>query len=196
MKPSKSNLPAALHFAKTPTQVIIYFLTLSSREFFEAVEVEAAVERGPTITIQSTPLDTNQIQGKQTNLGETPPLWLESDPQDSREQDVAQEKGEIETSFLKLCTIFCSTRHFYCSQVLLMGKSGSGKTSMRSIIFANYIARDTRRLAATMDVEHSHVKLLGNLTLNLWDCGGQEAFMENYFASQRENIFRNVEVCH
>lgn len=34
-------------------------------------------------------------------------------------------------------------------QVLLMGKSGSGKTSMRSIIFANYIARDTRRLGAT-----------------------------------------------
>ena len=26
-------------------------------------------------------------------------------------------------------------------KVLLMGKSGSGKTSMRSIIFANYIAR-------------------------------------------------------
>ena len=75
-----------------------------------------------------------------------------------------------------------------------MGKSGSGKTSMRSIIFANYIARDTRRLGATIDVEHSHVRLLGNLTLNLWDCGGQEAFMENYFTSQRDNIFRNVEV--
>ena len=44
-----------------------------------------------------------------------------------------------------------------------MGKSGSGKTSMRSIIFANYIARDTRRLGATIDVEHAHVKLLGNL---------------------------------
>jgi len=79
-------------------------------------------------------------------------------------------------------------------KVLLMGKSGSGKTSMRSIIFANYIARDTRRLGATIDVEHAHVKLLGNLSLNLWDCGGQEAFMENYFTSQRENIFRNVEV--
>ena len=75
-----------------------------------------------------------------------------------------------------------------------MGKSGSGKTSMRSIIFANYIARDTRRLGATIDVEHSHVRFLGNLVLNLWDCGGQEAFMENYFASQRDNIFRNVEV--
>ncbi|KAL8612340.1 hypothetical protein ACOMHN_020159 [Nucella lapillus] len=79
-------------------------------------------------------------------------------------------------------------------KVLLMGKSGSGKTSMRSIIFANYIARDTRRLGATIDVEHSHVRFLGNLVLNLWDCGGQEAFMENYFTSQKDNIFRNVEV--
>lgn len=43
-------------------------------------------------------------------------------------------------------------------------------------------------------MEHSHVRFLGNLVLNLWDCGGQEAFMENYFASQRDNIFRNVEV--
>lgn len=79
-------------------------------------------------------------------------------------------------------------------KVLLMGKSGSGKTSMRSIIFANYIARDTKRLGATIDVEHSHVRLLGTLVLNLWDCGGQESFMENYYRSQRENIFRNVEV--
>jgi Ras-related GTP-binding protein A/B len=79
-------------------------------------------------------------------------------------------------------------------KVLLMGKSGSGKTSMRSIIFANYIARDTRRLGPTMDIEHSHVRFLGNLVLNLWDCGGQEAFMESYFTSQRDNVFRNVEV--
>lgn len=31
-------------------------------------------------------------------------------------------------------------------KVLLMGKSGSGKSSMRSIIFSNYLAVDTRRL--------------------------------------------------
>lgn len=97
-------------------------------------------------------------------------------------------------------------------KVLLMGKSGSGKTSMRSIIFANYIARDTSRLGATsecfpnsnppmitlflfsVDVEHSHVRFLGNLVLNLWDCGGQESFMQQYFTSQRNNIFQNVEV--
>jgi Ras-related GTP-binding protein A/B len=53
-----------------------------------------------------------------------------------------------------------------------MGKSGSGKSSMRSIIFSNYVARDTRRLGATIDVDLSNVKFLGNLTLNLWDCGG------------------------
>lgn len=75
-----------------------------------------------------------------------------------------------------------------------MGKSGSGKTSMRSIIFANYLARDTMRLGPTLGVENSQVKFLGNLVLNLWDCGGQDAFMENYFESQRDQIFRNVEV--
>lgn len=39
-----------------------------------------------------------------------------------------------------------------------MGKSGSGKTSMRSIIFANYIARDTRRLGATSKMFYLIVK--------------------------------------
>ena len=39
-----------------------------------------------------------------------------------------------------------------------MGKSGSGKTSMRSIIFANYIARDTRRLGETSKMFHLIVK--------------------------------------
>lgn len=83
---------------------------------------------------------------------------------------------------------------------------------------------------SVVDVEHSHVRFLGNLgklftlfqwwhhtevievcylyallsffsifflwitVLNLWDCGGQESFMEQYFASQKDNIFRNVEV--
>mmetsp|Transcript_28315 Transcript_28315/g.28609 ORF Transcript_28315/g.28609 Transcript_28315/m.28609 type:complete len:304 (-) Transcript_28315:110-1021(-) len=79
-------------------------------------------------------------------------------------------------------------------KVLLMGKSGAGKTSMRSIIFANYMARDTTRLSPTLDVEHTHVRFLGNLVLNLWDCGGQYRFYESYFDSQRDTIFRNVEV--
>ncbi|MCJ1335814.1 GTP-binding protein gtr1 [Bachmanniomyces sp. S44760] len=79
-------------------------------------------------------------------------------------------------------------------KVLLMGKSGSGKSSMRSIIFSNYVAKDVRRLGATIDVEHSRVKFLGNLVLNLWDCGGQDAFTENYLTSQKTYVFADVGV--
>jgi Ras-related GTP-binding protein A/B len=79
-------------------------------------------------------------------------------------------------------------------KVLLMGKAHSGKTSMRSIIFANYLARDTMRLSPTLDVEHHHVRFLGDLVLNLWDCGGQDAFYESYFERDRETIFRGVEM--
>ena len=75
-----------------------------------------------------------------------------------------------------------------------MGKAHSGKTSMRSIIFANYLARDTTRLSPTLDVEHHHVRFLGDLVLNLWDCGGQDAFYESYFERDRETIFRSVEL--
>lgn len=55
-------------------------------------------------------------------------------------------------------------------RVSYTSQSGSGKTSMRSIIFANYLARDTMRLGPTLGVENSHVRLMGNLVLNLWDC--------------------------
>ena len=75
-----------------------------------------------------------------------------------------------------------------------MGRSGSGKSSMRSIIFSNYSAFDTRRLGATVDVEHSHLRFLGNMTLNLWDCGGQDVFMDNYFSTQKDHIFKMVQV--
>merc|ERR1719401_139957 len=65
---------------------------------------------------------------------------------------------------------------------------------MKSIIFANYLARDTNRLHQTNYIEHSSLKFLGNVRLNLWDCGGQDTFMENYFESQRETIFQGAEV--
>mmetsp|Transcript_8003 Transcript_8003/g.24092 ORF Transcript_8003/g.24092 Transcript_8003/m.24092 type:complete len:307 (+) Transcript_8003:213-1133(+) len=79
-------------------------------------------------------------------------------------------------------------------KLLLMGKSGAGKTSMRSIIFANYVPRETERLGATMDVEHSNIRFLGNLTLSLWDCGGQDHFMDNFLEAEQENVFKDVAV--
>ncbi|KAF2153556.1 hypothetical protein K461DRAFT_142156 [Myriangium duriaei CBS 260.36] len=79
-------------------------------------------------------------------------------------------------------------------KVLLMGKSGAGKSSMRSIIFSNYVAKDVRRLGATIDVEHSNIRFMGNLMLNLWDCGGQAGFTENFLTSSRSQVFASVAV--
>ena len=75
-----------------------------------------------------------------------------------------------------------------------MGASGSGKTSMRSLIFSNNPASMTARLGATIDVEQNHVRFLGDLILNLWDCGGQDAFMDSYLSTQQSTIFQHVGV--
>lgn len=84
--------------------------------------------------------------------------------------------------------------HVERKKVLLMGKSGAGKTSMRSIIFSQFMANEVHSLGVTMEIEHSNVRLLGNLTVNLWDCGGQEQFMDQYFKDQKENIFSGAAV--
>ncbi|KWU46580.1 ras-related GTP-binding protein A-like protein [Rhodotorula sp. JG-1b] len=73
-----------------------------------------------------------------------------------------------------------------------MGKSGSGKTSMRAIIFKSQLAADTRRLGATIDVENSQIKFLGGLRLDLWDCGGQDSFMDSHLTAQSSTVFRSV----
>jgi len=57
-------------------------------------------------------------------------------------------------------------------KVLLMGKSNAGKTSMRSIIFTNFLAKDTIRLGFTHSINESKIRFLGSLSLALWDCGG------------------------
>ncbi|BGO89328.1 hypothetical protein NBRC10512_001735 [Rhodotorula toruloides] len=77
-------------------------------------------------------------------------------------------------------------------KVLLMGKSGSGKTSMRAIIFKSQLAADTRRLGATIDVESSQIKFLGGLRLDLWDCGGQDSFIDSHLTAQSSTVFRSV----
>ncbi|KAJ3441918.1 ras-related gtp-binding a [Anaeramoeba flamelloides] len=77
-------------------------------------------------------------------------------------------------------------------KLLLMGAGGSGKSSMRTVIFSNYLSNETHNFSATPNVEHTNVKLLGNLTLGLWDTSGQKLIMDNYFTTQREHIFKNV----
>ncbi|KAG6878979.1 hypothetical protein C0992_006114 [Termitomyces sp. T32_za158] len=59
---------------------------------------------------------------------------------------------------------------------------------------SNNPASLTARLGATIDVEQNHVRFLGDLILNLWDCGGQDAFMDSYLTTQRSTIFQHVGV--
>lgn len=66
-------------------------------------------------------------------------------------------------------------------KLLLMGRQGAGKTSMHSIIFANYPARETMGIGYTVGVDQQLIRFMGNLTLNLWDCGGQDKLMKHYF---------------
>ncbi|KAK0524736.1 GTP-binding protein gtr1 [Tilletia horrida] len=79
-------------------------------------------------------------------------------------------------------------------KILLMGRSGSGKTSMRSIIFSGYRVEDTRRLGMTIDVERSQLRFLGRIGLNLWDCGGQQSYMDGYINASSKHVFSSVGV--
>lgn len=46
-------------------------------------------------------------------------------------------------------------------KLLLMGRSGAGKTSMHSIIFANYPPNETVGIGFTVDIEESKIRFLG-----------------------------------
>lgn len=46
-------------------------------------------------------------------------------------------------------------------KLLLMGGNGAGKTSMHSIIFANYPANEAIGLGLTVDIDESKIRFLG-----------------------------------
>lgn len=79
-------------------------------------------------------------------------------------------------------------------KILLMGRAGVGKTSMRSIIFANCAPKDTFVLGYTHEVAEIRMRFMGNMMLNLYDCGGQNEFIRQYLESKREQIFGCVEI--
>jgi Ras-related GTP-binding protein A/B len=46
-------------------------------------------------------------------------------------------------------------------KLVLMGKSGAGKTSMQSIIFANLTPNETEQLGFTLDVNVGNYRFMG-----------------------------------
>ena len=80
------------------------------------------------------------------------------------------------------------------TKILLMGNKGSGKTSIKSIIFQQKLPKDTIRLAPTNEIEEIHVKIMDNININIIDCCSNEEFIKKYFNSKKEKIFTKVDI--
>ena len=79
-------------------------------------------------------------------------------------------------------------------KILLMGKKGVGKTSIKSIIFQQQLARDTLELTPSIEIEEIHCKLMGNIFINLIDCCSMDEYIKKYFTTKKEKIFSKVDI--
>ena len=80
------------------------------------------------------------------------------------------------------------------TKILLMGNKGSGKTSIKSIIFQQKLPKDTIKLAPTNEIEEIHVKIMGNININLIDCCSKDEYNNKYFDTKKEKIFSKVDI--
>ena len=80
------------------------------------------------------------------------------------------------------------------TKILLMGNKGSGKTSIKSIIFQQKLPKDTIKLAPTNEIEEIHVKIMGNININLIDCCCKDEYNNKYFNSKKDKIFSKVDI--
>jgi len=77
-------------------------------------------------------------------------------------------------------------------KVLLMGAANAGKSSMKSVIFADCSPIETQVFAATHNIDNQSITLLNDFGLSLWDCGGQNIYFESYINRDRGVVFKNV----
>ena len=80
------------------------------------------------------------------------------------------------------------------TKILLMGNKGSGKTSIKSIIFQQKLPKDTIKLAPTNEIEEIYVKIMGNININLIDCCSKDEYNNKYFNSKKDKIFSKVDI--
>ena len=80
------------------------------------------------------------------------------------------------------------------TKILLMGNKGSGKTSIKSIIFQQKLPKDTIRLAPTNEIEEIHVNIMGSININLIDCCSKDEYNNKYFDTKKEKIFSKVDI--
>jgi GTPase SAR1 family protein/predicted regulator of Ras-like GTPase activity (Roadblock/LC7/MglB family) len=70
---------------------------------------------------------------------------------------------------------------------IVMGLTDAGKTSIFHVIFEGKLPHETKNLPPTVGAERHEISIITNpqekmtSTLNIWDMGGQSAFMERYY---------------
>ena len=79
-------------------------------------------------------------------------------------------------------------------KILLLGRPGVGKTSLKSIIFENKTAKETFKLGSTHEIQEVHLNFMNNIPITLLDSPSKEDYIKQYFTTKKEIIFSNVGV--
>jgi len=77
------------------------------------------------------------------------------------------------------------------SKVIVLGLSQSGKTSIRQVIFEGFTPESTSRNPATVRINRKLFNLAGG-SINLFDIGGQQSYLNEIFDQYKERTFTDV----
>jgi Ras-related GTP-binding protein A/B len=79
------------------------------------------------------------------------------------------------------------------SKLLLLGLAQTGKTSIIQVVFENKAPETTKEIPATVGVRRKLVDF-SDISLNVYDVGGQITYLEEAFVDLRESIFTRIKV--
>lgn len=77
------------------------------------------------------------------------------------------------------------------SKVAILGLSQSGKTSIRQVVFEGFAPESTSQNPATVRINRKLFNLAGS-SINLFDVGGQSAYLNEVFSQYQERTFSDV----
>lgn len=79
------------------------------------------------------------------------------------------------------------------SKLLFIGLAQTGKTSIIQVVFENKTPETTSEILATVGVRRKLVDF-SDISLNVYDVGGQITYLEEAFVDLRESIFTRIKV--
>ncbi|MCE7741291.1 MAG: hypothetical protein GOP50_02430 [Candidatus Heimdallarchaeota archaeon] len=78
-------------------------------------------------------------------------------------------------------------------KLLFLGLAQTGKSSIIQVIFENRSPETTKEIQATLGVRRKLLEF-SNLSLNVYDVGGQITYLEEAFIDLRESIFSHIKI--